>query len=113
MTNGTPLKRNTLFALLNIKHLALKHPLNIKIEIAKRKNGIQYEFIPLSSPCSHLAPIILTIKIESLKKLKKEAIKKRKEARDWFDFWYIQDLRSLIKKWLKLAKIEFLLIFYF
>ncbi|MBI4652737.1 hypothetical protein HY750_00585 [Candidatus Kuenenbacteria bacterium] len=25
----------------------------------------------------------------------------------------IQDLRSLIKKWLKLAKIEFLLIFYF
>jgi len=82
-------KRNTLFALINIKHSTLKHPLNIKIEIAKRKDGVQYEFIPLSSPCSHLRPIIPTVKIESFKKLKKEAIKRRKEARDWFDFWYI------------------------
>ena len=82
-------KRNTLFALINVKHQTLKHPLNIKIEIAKRKNRVQYEFIPLSSPCSHLTPIIPTIKIESLKKLEKETIKRRKEVRDWFDLWYI------------------------
>lgn len=82
-------KRNTLFFLVNAKHPFLKHPLNIKIEISKRKNGVEYELIPLSSPCSHLVPIVPTIKIQSLKKLKLEAIKKRQEPRDWFDYWYI------------------------
>ena len=82
-------KRNTLFALLNAKYPFSKHPLNIKIEIAKRKNGISYEFIPLSSVCSHLKPIVPTITIESLKKMKQEAIKKRNEPRDWFDLYYI------------------------
>lgn len=98
-------KRNTLFALINVKHPTLKHPLNIKIEIAKRKNGISYEFIPLSSPCSHLTPIILTIKIESLKILKKEAIKKREEARDWFDLWYI--IKYLKESWRPPRKFPF------
>lgn len=82
-------KRNTLFALLSIHYPAFKHSLNIKIEIAKRRNGIQFEFIPLASPCSHLKPIVPTITIESLKKLKRAAIKKRNEPRDWFDFWFI------------------------
>lgn len=91
-------KRNTLFALINVKHPALKHPINIKIEIAKRKNGIQFEFIPLSSPCSHLVPIIPTIKIESLKRLKEETIRAREEPRDWFDLWYIT--RYLKESWL-------------
>lgn len=82
-------KRHTLFALINYKTSLLKHPLNIKIEIAKRKNGVAYEFIPLSSPCSHLTPIIPTATIESLAKMKQEAIKDRKAPRDWFDLWYI------------------------
>lgn len=98
-------KRNTLFALINLKHIALKHPINIKIEIAKRKNGIQYEFIPLSSPCSHLVPIVLTIKIDSLKDLKEKAIKKRTEARDWFDLWYI--IKYLKKSWSLPVKFPF------
>lgn len=82
-------KRKTLFALINVRYPTLKHPLNIKLEIAKIKNGVKYEFIPLSSPCSHLAPIVPTAKIESLKKLKAEAIRDREEPRDWFDLWYI------------------------
>lgn len=83
-------KRNTLFALLNVKYPFLKHPLNIKIEIAKRKNGIIYEYIPLVSPCSQLRPLVLTATIESLEKLKEITISKRKEPRDWFDIWYIK-----------------------
>jgi predicted nucleotidyltransferase component of viral defense system len=82
-------KKNTLFALINVRYQTFKHPLNIKIEITKRKNGVKFEFIPLSSPCSHLKPIIPTITIESLKKLKEIAIKKRNEPRDWFDLWFI------------------------
>lgn len=82
-------KRNTLFALINIEHPSLKHHLNLKIEVSKRKNNVRYEFIPLSSPCSHLTPIIPTCTIESLKELKEEALKRRKEPRDWFDLWYV------------------------
>lgn len=90
-------KRNTLFSLIHIKNSTLKHPLNIKIEIAKRKNRIQYEHIPLASPCSDLKPIVPTITIESLEQLKVIAIKKRNEPRDWFDLWYITKL--LKKPW--------------
>ncbi|MFA6549354.1 MAG: nucleotidyl transferase AbiEii/AbiGii toxin family protein, partial [Candidatus Margulisiibacteriota bacterium] len=47
-------KRNTLFALMKLQTPLLKHPLTIKIEMSKRKNGIKKEFKPLSSPCSPL-----------------------------------------------------------
>lgn len=82
-------KRNTLFALLNYKTPLLKHPLNIKIEISKLQNGVDCQFIPLSSPCSHQTPIVPTATIESLEQLKKNAIKDRQVPRDWFDLWYI------------------------
>ena len=82
-------KRNTLFALLNIVHSSLKHPLNIKIEISRKKNGIKAEYVPLSSPCSNLTPIILTAGIHSMEKLKTNAIRQRTDAKDWFDLWYI------------------------
>lgn len=90
-------KRKTLFALINVRYPTLKHPLNIKLEIAKIKDGVKYEFIPLSSPCSHLAPIMPIAKIESLRKLKAEAIKDREEPRDWFDLWYI--IKYLKEPW--------------
>ena len=83
------LKRNTLFALFNVVHSSLKYPLNIKIEISRKENGIKAEYVPLSSPCSNLAPIILTASIQSLEKLKTEAIRQRMDAKDWFDSWYI------------------------
>lgn len=83
------MKRNTLFALLNLVHPLLKYPLNIKIEISIRKDGVKAEYVPLSSPCSNLTPIILTATINSLKILKKETIKHRNDPKDWFDLWYI------------------------
>jgi len=82
-------KRNTLFALVNVTHSYLKHPINIKIEISRKENGVKAEYVPLSSPCSNLAPIILTANIQSLEKLKTEAIRGRTDAKDWFDAWYI------------------------
>ncbi|MAG44999.1 hypothetical protein CL633_03890 [bacterium] len=82
-------KRYTLFALLNLKHLNLKHALNIKIEISKKKNGINYEYLPLHSECSNLTPIIPVAKINSIEKLKIQAIKQRIQSRDWFDLWFI------------------------
>lgn len=82
-------KRSTLFALINIIEPTLKHPINIKIEICKKKDNIESEFLPLVSPCSHLRPIVLIAAIGALKKLKIEAIKQRNDPKDWFDLWYI------------------------
>ena len=82
-------KRNTLFALLNVADPALKHPINIKIEISKKKNGLKTEYLPLVSPCSPFKPIIQTATIQSLKNLKMQVIKDRQDPKDWFDLWYI------------------------
>lgn len=82
-------KRNTLFALINISNEILKHPINVKIEICKKKNDVDAEYIPLVSECSHLRPIVYTATINSLKKLKIETIKHRDDPKDWFDLWYI------------------------
>lgn len=82
-------KRNTLFALLNVANPVLKHPINIKIEISKKKNGLKTEFLPLASPCSPFNPIIHAATIQSLKNLKIKAIKNRQDPKDWFDLWYI------------------------
>jgi len=85
-------KRNTLFALLKLRDPFLKHPLSIKIEIAKRKNGIKKEFRPLSSPCSPLQPALYTATLDSLEKAKLRALKERGSPRDWFDAYYIAAL---------------------
>jgi predicted nucleotidyltransferase component of viral defense system len=86
------MKRNTLFALLNLTYPNLKHPLNIKIEISKKKNGVIFNYIPLSSPCSHLNPIVATADLLSLKNLKIKAIINRDDPKDWFDLWYISKI---------------------
>lgn len=83
------MKRKTLFALLNLTHPVLKHPLNIKIEIFRQKNNVRAKYIPLSSPASNLTPIVLTADITSLKELKIKTIISRKDPKDWFDLWYI------------------------
>ena len=82
-------KRRTLFALINITHPNLKHPVNLKIEISKRKNGLKTELLPISSPCSHLTPIVFVATIQSMLTLKENAIRGRDESRDWFDLWFI------------------------
>lgn len=83
------MKRNTLFALLNLTHPVFKHPMNVKIEISRKTNGIKTEYLPLKSPCSNLTPIILTATPESLKRLKEQAVRQRNDPKDWFDLWYL------------------------
>ena len=85
-------KKNTLFALIKIRHPSLKHPRHIKIEISKKKNGIKSEYRLLYSQCSNFSPLIQTITLESLEKLKNIVIKERKEPRDWVDLWIIANL---------------------
>lgn len=82
-------KRYTLFGMINIAHPGLKHPINVKIEISKKKNGLKTELIPLSSPCSHLTPIVVVPTIQAMFTLKEKAVAGRDEPRDWFDLWYI------------------------
>ena len=85
-------KRNTLFALMKLQHPLLKHPLTIKIEMSKRKNGIKKEFKPLTSPCSPLQPVLYTATLESLELAKNRALEGRNSPRDWFDAYYIAAL---------------------
>ena len=82
-------KRLTLFGLLHIKNELLKHPIRIKIEISKRKNGIKSENALLTSPVSNKEVIFRIADLESIYKLKKKAIKNRNMPRDWFDYWYL------------------------
>ncbi|MBI5399435.1 nucleotidyl transferase AbiEii/AbiGii toxin family protein [Candidatus Saganbacteria bacterium] len=85
-------KRQTLFALLKYRSENLKHPFSIKIEMAKRKNGISKEFRPLASPCSVFQPVLYVADLPSLYKTKQWAIAGRNMARDWFDLWYLAKL---------------------
>lgn len=82
-------KRSTLFGLLHIENNLLKHPIRIKIEISKKKNGIASENLLLISPTSNKEVIFRTAKLESIYELKKKAIQNRDMPRDWFDYWYI------------------------
>ena len=86
-------KRFTLFALIRMRSPFIKHPLSIKIEISRRKNGIKKEFRPLSSPCSALQPTLFVATLDSLELTKRRAITDRDNARDWYDLWYLAALQ--------------------
>jgi predicted nucleotidyltransferase component of viral defense system len=91
-------KRYTLFGLLHIHHPILKHPIRLKIEISKRKNGIHFDNKLLTSPLSTLQPIIRSATLDSMLKTKMMSIQNRDQIRDWFDFWYLnQKLQSELK----------------
>ncbi len=103
-------KRLTLFGLLHIKNEMLKHPIRIKIEISKRKNGIKSENLLLTSLISNKEIILKTAELESIYKMKQKAIENRNAPRDWFDFWYLsQKLRKnkMINKKFPFNKKEF------
>lgn len=89
-------KRNTLFGLVKFRHSSLKHPRQIKIEISKKKSKsgrrVMSELRLLNSPCSNFSPLVSTITLESMEKAKIDAIKERKEPRDWLDLWLIANL---------------------
>lgn len=103
-------KRWTLFGLLHIKNELLKHPIRIKIELSKRKNGVRGENLLLSSPTSNKEVIFKTATLSSMRALKEVAIRGRGMPRDWFDYWYLsQKLRQskAIDKKLPFNKKEF------
>ncbi len=91
-------KKYTLFGLLHITHLILKHPIRLKIEMAKKKNGLRAPYTVLSSPTSIWQPIIYTADLESLHKAKLQAIQNRDAIRDWFDLWYINQRLKIDKR---------------
>jgi len=84
-------KRQTMFALVNIRDDKLKHPFSIKIEAHKpsKKVKIETELLLLKSPVSINEPLLLVPKIEELRKQKELALVGRKKGRDVFDLWYI------------------------
>lgn len=89
-------KRNTAFALFKLKDEKLKHPFSLKIELRKNtsKNKLETNLNLIKSPVSVFNPLLLVPTLETLKKLKEDAIEDRKKARDIFDLWYIsQSLR--------------------
>ena len=75
--------------MLHVQNKLLKHPIRVKIEINKKKNGIKAENLLLTSPISNKEVIFKIVTIESIYELKKEAIKNRNMPRDWFDYWYL------------------------
>lgn len=84
-------KRQTMFALLNIKDENLKHPFSLKIEIHKpsKKVKLESKLEIIKSPVSILAPLLLVATLAELKKMKEAALADRQKARDLFDLWYI------------------------
>ena len=111
--NDVKNKRQTIFALLKIKDVKLKHPFSLKIEIHKPAKKIQLRtnLNLIKSPTSILTPLLLVPTLEELKSLKEQAIMSRKKSRDIFDLWYIsQSLRTnftLPKKLPEFRKREF------
>ena len=106
-------KRQTMFALVLIKDLKMKHAFSVKLEIHKPagKINIKTELRLVKSPLSILEPLLLVPTLEELKRLKEAALLGRKKARDIFDIWYIsQSLREplvLPKKLPKYKEREF------
>ena len=87
-------KRNTMFALINIKDDLLKHRFSIRIELHKPRitAKIETELRLIKSPVSAFQPLLLAPTISELARLKIEAVAERKKARDIFDLWYISQL---------------------
>ena len=106
-------KRQTMFALIQIKDEKLKHAFSVKIEAHKPTGKIKLktDLLLLKSPLSIVEPLLLVPALEELKKLKLKALLNRKKARDIFDLWYIaQVLREkfeLPRKSLVYSKREF------
>lgn len=87
-------KRQTIFALIQIKDSKLKHAFSVKIEAHKPAGKIKLktDLLLIKSPLSAAEPLLLVPAIEELKKLKINALAGRKKARDIFDLWYLAQI---------------------
>jgi len=88
-------KRQTIFALINIRDSKLKHNYSVKIEIHQPAKPPQMEtnLSLIQSPTSALQPLILTPTITTLYALKEQALSARQKARDLFDLWFIANAK--------------------
>ena len=84
-------KRQTMFALIQIKDEKLKHAFSVKVEAHKPAGKIKLktELLLLKSQLAVAEPLLLVPALEELKELKIRALLNRKKARDIFDLWYI------------------------
>jgi predicted nucleotidyltransferase component of viral defense system len=87
-------KRQTMFALISVKDEKLKHSFSVKIEVHKpaKKIKLETEIALLKSPVSIAEPLLLVPVLAELKRLKEDALLRRKKARDVFDLWYISQI---------------------
>ncbi len=89
-------KRKTFFALYLISDEKLKYNFSLKVELHKPETKIRIttHLTLLKSAVSVAEPLLLVPALSDLKRLKEDALKDRKKARDVFDLWYIaQSLR--------------------
>jgi len=84
-------KRQTVFALINIKDEKLKHNFSIKIEIHQpaKKPTLQTNLLLITSPTSTYQPLLLAPTLPELRAFKENALANRQKARDLFDLWFI------------------------
>lgn len=84
-------KRQTMFALIQIKDDKLKHAFSVRVEAHKsaRKIKLKTDLLLLKSPLAVAEPLLLVPTLAELKKLKINALADRKKARDIFDLWYL------------------------
>jgi len=90
-------KKQTMFALINIRDEKLKNSFSVKIEAHKPKEKVKLmtNLSLVKSPLSVAEPLVLVPTLQELKKLKEAALADRKKGRDIFDLWYIsQSLRE-------------------
>ncbi|MEI7621521.1 MAG: nucleotidyl transferase AbiEii/AbiGii toxin family protein [Candidatus Moraniibacteriota bacterium] len=90
-------KRNTMFALFQIKEEKLKHNFSLKIELYKpaKKIKLEMQLTLIKSPASLCEPLLLVPTLAELKRMKEDAILGRKKARDIFDLWFISQALRL------------------
>lgn len=79
----------TFLAEFKIKVNFLPLPFRTKIEVRKKILKRGFESRLLISPTVNFQVLISVLNLETIKKLKFEALKERKEPRDLFDLWFI------------------------
>ncbi|EKD23044.1 MAG: hypothetical protein ACD_83C00087G0003 [uncultured bacterium] len=83
----------TYFALFKIKESWLNQAFSIKVEISKRQKEEKNEIRTLISPTTNLQVIARVQTLEQILNDKIAAAKTRDKARDFFDLWYIYQLK--------------------
>lgn len=83
----------TYFALFKIKESWLSQAFSIKIEISKRQKVEKNEIRTLTSPTTNLQVIARVQTLEQILSDKIAAAQTRTKARDFFDLWFIYQLK--------------------